>query len=152
MPFVNRDGARIHWRSDGDPARPALLVANSLGSELGLWDPVMPALRRHFRVLRFDKRGHGSSEAPAGDYTIEALAREACAVADAAGAERFHYLGLSIGGMMGLWLGANAPERVLRLVLSNTSARQPAEIWHERIAKVKAVGMNAIADTVLQRW
>ena len=85
MPFVTRDGARIHWRSDGDPARPALLLGNSLGSELALWDPVLPALRRHFRVLRFDKRGHGASEAPPGDYTIEALAGDALAVADAAG-------------------------------------------------------------------
>src|SRR5215212_5183300 len=76
MPFVTCDGARIYWRSDGDPARPALLLGNSLGTELALWDPVMPALRRHFRVLRFDKRGHGASESPPGEYTIEALARD----------------------------------------------------------------------------
>src|SRR3954447_787363 len=112
MPFVTRDGARIHWRSDGDPARPALLLGNSLGSELALWDPVMAALRRHFRVLRFDLRGHGASETPPGDYTIEALARDALAVADAAGAARFHYMGISLGGMIGQWLGAHASDRI----------------------------------------
>src|SRR4051812_40087461 len=95
MPFVIRDGARIHWRSDGDPARPALLLGNSLGTELALWDPVLPASRRHFRVLRFDMRGHGASESPSGEYTIEVLASDALAVADAAGASRFSYLGIS---------------------------------------------------------
>ena len=152
MPFILRDGARIYWRSDGDPARPALMLGNSLGTELALWDPILPALRRRFRVLRFDQRGHGASEAPAGEYTIEALARDALAVADAAGAVRFHYMGISVGGMIGLWLGANAGDRVDRLVLCNTAAKLPADIWAERIAKVRAGGMAAIVDPVLQRW
>ncbi len=152
MPFVTRDGARLYWRSDGDPARSALLVGNSLGTDHALWDPVMPALTRHFRVLRFDMRGHGASEAPAGDYTIEDLARDALAVADAAGAARFSYAGISIGGMIGQWLGANAGDRIERLVLSNTSAKLAPDIWAERIAKVRAGGTAAIADGVLQRW
>lgn len=152
MPFVIRDGARIHWRSDGDPARPALLLGNSLGSELALWDPVLPALKRHFRVLRFDKRGHGESEAPPGEYAVEALGRDALAVADAAGARRFHYMGISIGGMIGLWLGQNAADRIDRLVLCNTAAKLPSEIWIERIAKVRANGLVAIADAVIDRW
>ena len=152
MPFVIRDGARLYWRSDGDPSRPALLLGNSLGTDHALWDPVMPALMRHFRVLTFDKRGHGASDAPAGDYTIEMLARDALAVADAAGAERFSYAGISIGGAIGQWLGANASQRIERLVLSNTSQKLDASIWAERIAKVRDGGTAAVADAVLKRW
>jgi 3-oxoadipate enol-lactonase/4-carboxymuconolactone decarboxylase len=152
MPFVTRDGARIYWRSDGDPSRPALLVGNSLGTDHALWDPVMPALMRHFRVLRFDKRGHGASDAPPGEYTIEALGRDVLAVADAAGAKRFSYAGISIGGMIGQWLGANAGDRIDRLVLSNTSAKSDPAIWADRIPKVRAGGTVAVVDAVLQRW
>jgi 3-oxoadipate enol-lactonase/4-carboxymuconolactone decarboxylase len=152
MPFIIRDGARIYWRSDGDPARPALLLGNSLGTELALWDPVLPALRRHFRVLRFDKPGHGASEALPGDYTIEVLGRDALAVADAAGAARFHYMGVSIGAMIGLWLGANAGDRIDKLVVCNAATRLSAEIYGERITKVRAGGMVAIVEPVLQRW
>jgi 3-oxoadipate enol-lactonase/4-carboxymuconolactone decarboxylase len=136
------------WRSGS----PALLLGNSLGSELALWDPVLPALRRHFRVLRFDKRGHGASEAPSGDYTIEALAGDALAVADAAGASRFHYMGISIGAMIGLWLGANAGQRIDRLVLCSAAAKMPTDIWAERIANIRAGGIAAIVEPVLKRW
>jgi 3-oxoadipate enol-lactonase / 4-carboxymuconolactone decarboxylase len=152
VPFVTRDGARLYWRSDGDPARPALLLGNSLGAEHALWAPLVPSLQRHFRVLRFDARGHGGSEAPPGEYTIEMLAGDALAVADAAGAARFHYMGISIGGMVGMWLGAHAADRVDRLVLCNTAAKLPREIWADRIAAVRAGGMAAIADAVLARW
>ena len=112
MPFVQRDGARLWWRSDGDPSRPTLLVANSLGTDTTLWDPVLPRLVERFRVLRFDMRGHGASEATPGDYTIEMLARDALAVVDAAGVRQFDFAGISIGGMLGQWLGANAPEGI----------------------------------------
>ncbi len=152
MAFLTRDGARLYWRGDGDPARPPLLLGNSLGTDHALWNPVLSALTRHFHVLRFDLRGHGASDAPAGEYTIEALARDALAVADAAGAARFSYAGISIGGMIGQWLGANAGERLERLVLSNTSAKVDSSVYGERIAKVRAGGTAAVADAVLQRW
>jgi len=152
VPFVVRDGARLYWRSDGDPARPALLLGNSIGTDHALWAPVMPALQRHFRVLRFDARGHGGSEAPPGEYTMAMLAEDALAVADAAGAARFHYMGISIGGMVGMWLGAHAADRVDRLVLCNTAATLSANLWADRIAKVRAGGMAAIVDAVLSRW
>ena len=112
MPFVIRDGARLYWRSDGDPARPALLLGNSLGTEHALWAPVIPALQRHFRVLSFDMRGHGASEASAGEYTIAMLAEDVLAVADAAAVGRFSYAGISLGGMIGMWLGIHAADRV----------------------------------------
>jgi len=152
VPFVIRDGARLYWRSDGDPASPPLLLGNSLGTEHALWAPVIPALRRHFRVLSFDLRGHGASEASEGEYTIAMLAHDALAVADAAGARRFSYIGISLGGMIGMWLGAHAGERLERLVVSNTSPRMSATAWSERMAKVRAGGIAAIADAVLQRW
>src|SRR5690606_32720790 len=91
MPFLERDDARIHWRVDGHPERPALVLVNSLGTDLSLWDPVMPGLLRRFQVLRLDKRGHGASEASPGDYTIELLASDVLAAMDAAGIERAHY-------------------------------------------------------------
>ena len=120
MPFVIRDGARVYWRSDGDPAFPALLLGNSLGTEHALWAPVIPALIRYFRVLSFDLRGHGASEAPAGEYTLAMLAQDALAVADAAGVQRFSYAGISLGGMIGMCLGIYAGHRLDNLVLSFT--------------------------------
>jgi 3-oxoadipate enol-lactonase/4-carboxymuconolactone decarboxylase len=152
VPFVTRDGARQYWRSDGDPASPPLLLGSSLGTESALWAPVIPALQKRFRVLSFDWRGHGASEAPAGDYTIADLAGDALAVADAAGARRFSYAGISLGGMVGMWLGIHAGDRVEKLVLANTSAKMSAVAWSERIAKIRAGGIEAIVDAVLQRW
>ena len=152
VPFVTRDGARLYWRSDGDPALPALLLGNSLGTEHALWAPVVPALQRHFRVLSFDLRGHGASEAPEGDYTVAMLAHDALAVADAAAARRFSYIGISLGGMIGMWLGIHAGDRLDKLVVCNTSAKMSATAWTDRIARVRAGGIGAIADAVLQRW
>lgn len=152
MPFVNRDGVRLWWRSDGDPAKPKLLLGNSLGTDLALWDPILPQLIGRFHVIRHDMRGHGASDAPSGDYTIERLARDALAIADAAGARTFSYAGISIGGMIGQWLGANAGDRLEKLVLANTSAKLPTDIWAARIDAVKKGGTASIADAVLGRW
>jgi 3-oxoadipate enol-lactonase/4-carboxymuconolactone decarboxylase len=107
---------------------------------------------RAFRVVRFDMRGHGASEAPPGEYSIEGLARDALAVADAAGARRFHFAGISLGGMIGMWLGANTPERIEKLVLCNTTAYFGPEGWAARIAAVQAGGMGAIADMAMARF
>ena len=152
MPFIQTEGARLYWRCDGADDRPALLLGNSIGTDHCLWDPVIPELTRSFRVLRFDMRGHGASEAPAGEYSLEHLARDALAVADAAGVKRFHYAGISLGGMIGMWLGANAANRVDRLVLSNTAPHFPPEGWASRIAAVRAGGMASVADMVMGRF
>lgn len=152
MPFLQRDGVRLWWRSDGDPKRPVLLLANSLGTDTALWDPVMPQLIARFRVIRYDMRGHGASDASPGEYTIELLSRDALAVADAAGARRFSFAGISIGGMVGQWLAAHAASRIDKLVLSNTSPRLPADVWAARIEAVRKGGTAAIADAVLARW
>jgi 3-oxoadipate enol-lactonase len=152
MAFVNRDGTRIHWRSDGRAEAPALVLVGSLGSDHTMWSPVLDGLAQHFRVLRMDTRGHGASDAPPGDYTLAELAGDVLAVADAAGAPRFHYAGVSLGGMIGMWLAAARPERVDRLVLSNTAAEVDPARFAERIATVRSRGLVAVADGVLERW
>jgi 3-oxoadipate enol-lactonase / 4-carboxymuconolactone decarboxylase len=152
MPFAQADGARIFWRCDGHDGHPALLLANSIGCDHALWDPVVPALARQFRVIRYDMRGHGASDAPQAEYSMERLAKDALAVADAAGAKRFHFAGISLGGMVGMWLGANAPERIDRLILSNTSPYFGPEAWVSRIALVRSGGMAAVVDMVMGRF
>jgi 3-oxoadipate enol-lactonase/4-carboxymuconolactone decarboxylase len=152
MPFATHAGARLYWRADGDPALPPLLLGNSLGTDHCLWDPVMPRLADYFRVIRIDMRGHGASDAPPGEYSVELLARDVLAVADAAGIERFDYCGISLGGMVGQWLGVHAPQRLRRLVLCNTTGRADPAPQVARIATVKAQGMPAVLDTVLGRF
>lgn len=152
MPFVHREGARLYWRVDGHPDRPPLVLLNSLGADHSLWDPVMPGLLRRFCVLRLDKPGHGASDARPGEYSIEQLGRDVLAVMDAAGVARAHLCGVSIGGMIAMWLGGNAPQRVDRLVLSNTSAKLAPEGFAERIRLIREGGIAAIADTILGRF
>src|SRR5215831_18913893 len=108
MPFAIAEGARIYHRVEGREDLPPLVLVHGLGLDHGMWDPQMPALLRRFRVLRVDLRGHGASDAPAGDYSIEQLSRDVLAAADAAGFDHFAYCGLSLGGAIGQWLGANA--------------------------------------------
>lgn len=157
MQFLERPGARIAWVAHGDPGLPTLVMGNSLGTDHTSWDTVLPRLRQRFHVVRFDARGHGASTLGAmsrgSDYSIQMLAGDTLAVADAAGAKgQFHYLGLSIGGMIGMWLAQHAADRLDRLVLSNTAAQLPADVWADRIAAVRAAGMSALVDATLQRW
>lgn len=132
------------------------MLGNSLASDAASWDEAAALLSGRFRVIRFDARGHGASTLDAAargvDYCIALLGRDTLAVADAAGAKRFHYAGVSIGGMIGMWLGLNAADRLNRLVLSNTAARMPAGVWNERIATVKAQGLQSQLDSTMQRW
>lgn len=154
--WVERPGARIAWRADGLVDGPVLLVGNSLGADLASWDAVLAHWLPHFRVVRFDARGHGASvvDAPwrGREYTIALLSQDALAVADAAGAARFHWLGLSVGGMLGMWLARHVADRLERMVLSNTAAKLPTAVWEERIAAVRAHGMQALVDTTMLRW
>ena len=152
MPFIQRDGARIYWRVDGRADAPPLLLVNSLGTDHAMWSPVLAGLTRQFKVIRFDKRGHGASDAPAGNYTMDMLGKDALAVADVAGATRFCCAGVSIGGMIGMWLAAHAPDRIERIVLANTSAQVAKQGFDERITQVMLGGMASISDTVLSRF
>lgn len=152
MPLLHKEGRQIYWRTDGDPAKPKLLLLNSLGTEHGLWNPVMPVLLESFHVLRMDKRGHGGSTNLTDTCAMGDLADDALSVMDAAGWQRAHVCGVSIGGMQAMWLGAHAPDRVDRLVLSNTSAAIPREVFAGRIEQVRAQGLAAMVDTILGRF
>src|SRR3982750_719201 len=143
MPIAQSNGCPIHYEVEGDASKPALMFCNSLGTTLHMWDGQMPAILEHFRVVRYDRRGHGKSGVPAGPYSMEMLGRDALAVLDAAKVDKTNWCGLSMGGMVGMWLGANAPQRVNRLILSNTAAYfENKQIWNDRIALVKEKGLT----------
>lgn len=150
---TTNDGTTIHFEIEGDWAKPTLLFSNSLGTDLHMWDAQVAALADDFRILRYDGRGHGLSSAPAGPYTIERLGNDALAVLDAAAISRADFCGVSMGGMIGMWLGVHAPERFGRMALCNTSAYlPPRESWDERIEKARAGRMDEIARDVIERW
>ena len=118
-----------------------------------MWDANLEALTARFRVIRYDSRGHGRSDAPGGDYAMARLGADALSVLDAAGAARAHVAGVSKGGMVAQWLGVHASDRVDRLVLANTAAwLRPADTWTARIEAVRRDGMEAVAETVIERW
>jgi 3-oxoadipate enol-lactonase len=151
--FLDRDGCRIHYRVDGRADAPALVFSNSLGSNLAMWDPQMPEFTRHFRVVRYDSRGHGKSSVGAGGYTIEKLGNDVVALLDLLGIAKTSFCGLSMGGMVGMWLGLHAPARIERLVLCDTAARiGTAETWAARVESVRKDGMAALAPAVILRW
>ena len=150
---VNVDGSRLRCRFEGPSGAPVLVLSNSLGADLAMWDPQMPALARAFRVLRYDSRGSGGSSVSPGPYSIERLGRDVIGLLDASGIDRAHFCGLSMGGMTGMWLGIHAPQRLDKLVLANTAARiGPPEKWNARIERVREGGMAAIADAVVAGW
>jgi 3-oxoadipate enol-lactonase len=153
MSFATVAGTRLHFQMNGVRGSPALVLSNSLGSDLAMWDAQLPALARSFCVLRYDTRGHGESGVTPGPYSIGQLGSDVLALLDHLEIHRAHFCGLSLGGMTGMWLAANAPDRIERLVLANTSARvaQP-DVYDARIAKVRATGMASISDAVLSRW
>jgi 3-oxoadipate enol-lactonase len=143
----------LHHEILGPEDAPVLLMGGSLGTDLGMWDGQLPLASR-LRLVRFDHRGHGGSPVPPGPYEMADLGRDVLALMDSLGIERASYCGLSIGGMVGMWLGANAPERIDRLVLICTSAHMPPpSAWQERIAVVVEAGSpEPLADAVVERW
>jgi 3-oxoadipate enol-lactonase len=151
--FVELPGIRTHYRSDGPADKPVLLFSNGLGTNLTMWDGQVAEFSKRFRVLRYDQRGHGRSSVPAGAYSIERFGRDVVSLLDRLGIERCYFCGLSMGGMIGQWLGTNAPERLAGLVLCNTAAKiGTAEGWNNRIDLVGKGGMEAAIPLVLDRW
>lgn len=144
----------LHHDLTGPASAPPLLLGSSLGTTLAMWDPQLPALADRWRVIRYDHRGDGASPAPTGRYDIAGLGSDVLALLDRLGIERTSYCGLSLGGMVGMWLAANAPERIDKLILICTSAHlPPASAWAERAAAVRAAGTTeVVADAVLARW
>jgi 3-oxoadipate enol-lactonase / 4-carboxymuconolactone decarboxylase len=133
---------------------PPVVLAGSLGSDRRMWDPqVEPLVAAGFRVIRYDHRGHGASPAPDGPYTIAELAADAVALLDRLELQRVSWVGLSLGGMVGMWLGEHEPSRLERLVLCCTSAALgPASMWQERARVARTSGMRALAEPVVARW
>ena len=153
MPFLDTGTGKLHYEIDGPDNAPVLVLSNSLGTTMDMWLPQLPALTEHFRVLRYDTRGHGQSEVTTGPYSIAQLGRDVVALLDGLNIPVAHFCGLSMGGMTGIWLGVNAPDRIGRLALCNTSAAIGVpEVWNTRITKVKQEGMEGIIDAVLERW
>jgi len=153
MPTVRLADVTLNYQIDGNASAPPLLLSNSLGTSFEMWEPQMAALSARFRVIRYDSRGHGRSTVTPGPYTIEQVATDAVGLLDALDVPRAHFCGLSMGGMVGMWLGINAPQRIDRLVLANTAAKiGTAELWNARIDAVRQGGMASIASAVLARW
>jgi 3-oxoadipate enol-lactonase/4-carboxymuconolactone decarboxylase len=150
MPFAVSQGCRIYYRLEGSPEKPLLVLVHALGTDHGMWYPQIQALLGHFQVLRLDLRGHGASDAPAGEYTIAQLAADVLAVTPR---DRVSYCGLSLGGMIGQWLAAHHPERIERLVLANTSPRvaDPSQ-FEIRRKTVLAEGLGAVEPAAMQRF
>jgi 3-oxoadipate enol-lactonase len=143
----------VHHMVTGRPGAPVVVLSNSLGTTAAMWDPNLAALEEHFQVVRYDTRGHGLSPVPAGPYDIDDLADDVVALLDRVGAERAHFVGLSLGGMTGLRLAARDPDRVDRLVVLCTSAHlPPSSGWTSRAATVRAEGTAAVAEAVVGRW
>ena len=153
MAFADLDGVRLHYRTDGDPAKPALLLSNSLGAALDMWAPQVEPFADRFHLIRYDTRGHGASDVPPGPYTIAELGRDALGLLDHLGIGTADFAGVSMGGLTGQWIALNHPERLRRLALCNTAAYiGPPETWTGRVEKVWAEGVGSIAETVVSRW
>jgi 3-oxoadipate enol-lactonase len=153
MPFAPIEGGQIHYRLDGKEGLPVLVLSNSLGTNLSLWDEQVPAFTQHFQVLRYDSYGHGESEMKNGAYAIDMLSIAVLKLIDHLGLSTVYFCGLSVGGLVGQWLALNAEKRLVKAVLCNTSARiGDIESWNTRIEAVATGGVASISDAVLDRW
>ena len=148
------DRTVIAYRIEGRAEAPTIVFSHSLGVTSDTWDPQVTALGDSFRVVRYDARGHGRSEAPPGEYDIDMVGRDALAVLDAAAIGTAHFVGLSMGGMVGMWIGIHAPDRLGRLVLANTTPHipLPPAVWNQRIATASTDGLATIAVQTADRW
>ena len=153
MPFANSNNARLFYRLEGIPEKPVLVLSHSIGADHAMWAPQVPDLLPHFRVLRYDTRGHGASEATNGEYSIELLGRDVIGLADSLGIRKFAFCGLSLGGAIGQWLGVNAADRLTGLVLANTAPKfGERSNWETRIKMVREGGMAAVVNLAIQRF
>jgi 3-oxoadipate enol-lactonase len=143
----------VHHIATGPHNAPVLVLSNSLGATLEMWDPQVRALGQRFRLVRYDTRGHGLSATPPGPYSIDDVGRDVVELLDRLDVERAHIAGLSLGGMTAMWLGINAPQRVDKLVLLCTSPLMgPAQMWADRALTVREQGTQAIVDSTMERW
>jgi 3-oxoadipate enol-lactonase / 4-carboxymuconolactone decarboxylase len=153
LPFATIHGTRMFYRLQGNAGRPVLILSHSISTDHALWDLQVELLLPYFRVLRYDTRGHGASEATAGEYSVEMLGKDILALADALQLSQFAFCGLSLGGAIGQWVAVHAPQRVTHLLLANTSPQFiPRANWETRIGAVRKGGMPAVVDLAMQRF
>jgi len=153
MPFADLPNARLHYALTGPPSAPVLVLSNSLGTDYSLWDRQTTAFEKQFRLLRYDMRGHGRSSSPPPPYSVAGLTDDVLSLIDSLSIDRFHFCGLSVGGMIGMTLGLRASRRLLKLVLCNTAPKiGTLEMWNARIETVRSKGMKEIARLTPARW
>ena len=152
---IRANNILLNYELSGKGGAPVVVLSHSLGSSLLMWEPQLQALESDFQVLRYDTRGHGGSEVTSGPYTFELLAEDVVGLMDGLGISKAHFIGLSMGGMIGQALGLYHPERLLRLTLCDTAAANPpgsGEIWQERIDLVRKAGLAPLLEPTLERW
>lgn len=154
MPMINADdGCPIYVEVEGPEGAPVLMLSNSLGTTVRMWDDQAPEFAKHFRLVRYDRRGHGQSGVPKGPYSMERFGRDVLSVLDALKIKKINWCGLSMGGMVGQWLGANAPDRIEKLVLSNTNYHYADKSpWNDRIKFVREKGLAQLVEPNMERW
>ena len=153
MPFADLPHARIHYELSGDPSHPPLVLSNSLGANLSMWDAQTLSFEKRFHLLRYDMRGHRESSSPPPPYSVAELAGDLLSLTDFVGMDRFHLCGLSVGGMIGMTLALQAPARLKKLVLCNTAVKIGThDSWNARIETVRTKGMHEVAKTTPARW
>jgi 3-oxoadipate enol-lactonase len=153
MAYVNLNSVRIHYELSGKANLPVLVLSHSVGVNLATWEPQLQALAPHFQILRYDMRGHGASSTPPGPYTVADLGADVLGLLDALDLPQASFCGLSIGGLIGQWLGLNAPHRLHKLVLASAAAKiGTEETWNTRIATVLREGLDPIIPGTLERW
>src|SRR5690349_11426870 len=153
MPMIDADGCLFNVSVEGRTGGPTPCLSNPLGTPMEVWETRMKALTQVFRVIGYDRRGHGKSGVPAGPYSMERFGRDVLAILDDLNIDKVHWCGLSMGGMVGQWLGAHAPERLGKIVLANTACYYPDPAnWLGRIKLVRDGGIAAIADAVISAW
>ena len=152
---ITANGISMNYQLEGPASAPVVTLSHSLATNLSMWDPQIPMLTSRYRVLRYDTRGHGGTDAPEGPYSLEQLAEDVRALLRALGITRTHFIGLSMGGMIGQILGLEHPQLLQSLVLCDTSSRVPAEakpMWDERIRVARAQGMEPHVEPTIGRW
>jgi 3-oxoadipate enol-lactonase len=153
--LIEANGIKMNYELSGREGAPVVILSHSLGSSLIMWNPQLEVLEPHYQVLRYDTRGHGGSSAPSGAYTFDMLGEDALGLLDALDIEKVHFVGLSMGGMIGQCLALNHPERLEKLVLCDTAALLPEEaqpVWQERIELAREKGIEALVGETLERW
>jgi 3-oxoadipate enol-lactonase len=153
MPIIDAEGCPLYVEIEGCQQGPVLMLSNSLGTTLAMWDRQATDFGQHFRLIRYDRRGHGKSGVPEGPYNLQRLGQDVLTILDALSVDKVNFCGLSLGGMVGMWLATYRPERINKLVLSNTACYMPGGgIWDERIRVALTGGMPALIDGILERW